>query len=106
MRKGPKIFGKVAELARRNAFNITWNLKTKRVFTPFCKGLGLYCNRFWGYGALGRHKCNRSDRSHSIKEIEIVKGKISILEPFFPTYLIGKCIDQREREESALGVCA
>ena len=34
----------------------------------------------------------------------MVKGKISILEPFCPTYLIGKCIDQREREESAMDV--
>ena len=25
-------------------------------------------------------------------------------EPFYPTYLIGECIDQREREESALVV--
>ena len=41
----------------------------KRVFTPFCKGLGIYCNGFWGCGALGPHKCNRSDLSHFIKEV-------------------------------------
>ena len=42
----------------------------------------------------------------------MVKGNISIdqsinqslHEPFCPAYLIGKCIDQREREESALAV--
>jgi hypothetical protein len=66
--KCPKIFDEVVKLARCNAVNTAWNPKTKRVFTPFCKGLGLFCNEFWGCGALGPHKCNRSDLSHSIKE--------------------------------------
>ena len=56
--KCPKIFDEVAELERRNAVNTTQNVKTKRVFTPFCKGLGLFCNGFWGCGDLGPHKCN------------------------------------------------
>ena len=54
--------------------------------------------------AKAPHKCNRSDLSHSIKEVEIVEGKISIYLclAFCPTYLIGKCVDQRE--ESALAI--
>ena len=72
--------------------------------------MGIYCNRFWGCGALGPHKCNLSDLSHSIKEVEIVKEKISIhlCLAFCLAYLIGKCIGQRrEREESALAIlCA
>ena len=73
-----KIFGEVAGLARHNTVNTAWNPKTKRGFTPFCKGLGLFCNVFLGYEALGPHECNRSDLSHSIKEEYIVKGKISM----------------------------
>jgi hypothetical protein len=66
--KSPKIVGELAELARRNMVNIAWNPKTKRVFTPFCKGLGLFFNGFWGYGALGPRECNLSDLCHTIKE--------------------------------------
>ena len=79
LRTCPKIFDKVAELARRNVVITAGNPKTKRVFTPFCKGLGLFCNGFGGCGALGPHKCNQSNLSHSIKEEKIVKGRISIL---------------------------
>ena len=48
------------------------------------------------------HKCNLSDLSHSIKEVEIVEEKISmhLCLAFYPTYLIGKCIDL-ERERSS-----
>ena len=52
--------------------------RLKGVFTPFCKGLGIYCNGFWGCGGLGLHKCNLSGLSHSIKEVEIVKKRTSI----------------------------
>jgi hypothetical protein len=68
--------------------------------------LGIYCNGFSGCGALGPHKCNQSDLSHSIKEIEIVEKNIPINTlwhlrlAFYPAYLIGKCIGQvRERGE-------
>ena len=78
LRTCPRIFGEVAELTRRNAVTKIERSKTKRGFTPFCKGLGIYYNGFWGCGALGPHKCNLSDLSHSIKEVEIVKERISI----------------------------
>ena len=54
----PKIFGEVAELTRRSTVTIAQRPKTKRGFTPFCNGLGIYCNGFWGCGSLGPHKCN------------------------------------------------
>ena len=72
------MFDEVVELTRCSVVIIVQKSRTKRVFTPFCKGLGIYCNGFWGCGALGPHKCNQSDLSHSIKEEEIVKGKTSI----------------------------
>ena len=84
-------------------------MKTKRGFTPFCKGLGIYCNGFWGCGALGPHKCNLSDLSHSIKEVEIEKERISIhcisdtfVLHFFPAYLISKRIGQGKENKSAM----
>ena len=46
-------------MTRRSTISIAQGLKTKRGFTPFYKGLGIYCNGFWGCGALGPHKCNR-----------------------------------------------
>ena len=72
----PRIFSEVVELTRHSAVTTTQRLKTKIGFTPFCKGLGIYCNGFWGCGDLGPHKCNLSDLSHSIKEVEIVGEKI------------------------------
>ena len=66
LRTCPKIFGEVAELTRRNVVLIAQKPRAKRVFTPFCKALGPYCNKFWGCRALGPHKCNQSDLSHSI----------------------------------------
>ena len=66
LRTCPRIFGEVAELTRCNAVTTAQKPRAKRVFTPFCKGLGPYCNGFWGCRALGPHKCNRSDLSHSI----------------------------------------
>ena len=87
--------------------------RLKGVFTPFCKGLGIYCNGFLGCGDLGPHKCTLSDLSHSIKEVEIVEGEtpisihrgIDACLAFYPAYLIGKCIGQgREIEESALAI--
>ena len=72
-----KIFGEVVELTKPSTVITTQKPRTKRGFTPFCKGLGIYCNGFWGCGALGPQKCNLSDLSHSIKEVEIVE-KISI----------------------------
>ena len=68
LRTCPKIFSEVAELTRNNVVITTQKPRTKRVFTPFCKVLGPYCNGFWGCGALGPHECNQSDLSHSIKE--------------------------------------
>ena len=59
LRIGPRIFSEVAELTRRSAVTTTQRLKSKMGFTPFCKGLRIYCNGFWGYGALGPHKCNQ-----------------------------------------------
>ena len=40
--------------------------------------MGIYCNGFWGCGALGPHKCSLSELSHSIKEVEILKEEIPI----------------------------
>ena len=65
--------------------------------------MGIYCNGFWGCGALDPHKCNQSELIHSIKEVEIVKGNISTGRSShrpYPAYLIGKCIDQERREGS------
>ena len=86
-------------------------LRTKRGFTPFCKGLGIYCNGFWRCGALSPHKCNWSDISHSIKEVEIVEEKIPI--PIEGCLAILSCISyrleywsrERERECSGYFVC-
>ena len=75
LRTCPRIFGEVAEVARHSAVTTTQKLRAKRVFTPFCKGLGPYFNGFWGCRALSPHDCNQSDLSHSIKEVEIVIGK-------------------------------
>ena len=89
-------------MKRHNAVITAQNPRTKRVFTAFCNGLGIYCNGFSGCGDLGPHKCNRSDLSHSIKEVYIVKEKILIhlCFAFCLAYLIGKCIGQgRERRE-------
>ena len=69
LRTCPRIFDEVTELTRCSAVTIAQEPRDKRVFTPFCKGLGPYCNDFWGCGALGPHKCNRSDLNHSIKEV-------------------------------------
>ena len=92
--------------------NRTWRsyhsveAEDKRGFTPFLKGLGIYCNRFWGCGALGPHKCNRSDLSHSIKEVEIVEEKISIHQSRLSLFT---CISYRlvywseEREKERFG---
>lgn len=79
LRKCTRIFDEVAGMTRRNMVTTTQRPKTKRDFTPFCKGLGIYYNGFWGCGALGPHKCNRSDLSLPIKEVEIVEGEISLL---------------------------
>ena len=49
----------------------------KGFLTPFCKGLGLFCNGFQGCGALGPHECNLSDLSHTINREQMVKGKMS-----------------------------
>ena len=104
-RTSPRIFGEVAEPTGCGAVTTAQKTRAKKVFTPFCKGLGPYYNGFWGCRALGPHKCNRSDLSHSIKEVEIVKGKISIdrssHRPYL-AYLIGERIDQREREKITL----
>ena len=69
--------------------------------------MGIYCNGFCRCGALGPHKCNLSDLSHSIKEVEIVKEKISIhlCLAFCPTYLIGKGIG-RGKERALWLFCA
>ena len=75
--KSPRIFGEVAELARHIVVNIAQKPKTKRVFAHFVKGLGLFCNEFWGYGYLGPHECNLSNLSHTIKKEWMVKGKIT-----------------------------
>ena len=66
-------------MTRCSAVTTTQRLETKRDFSPFCKGLGIYCNGFWGCGDLGPHRCNLSDLSHPIKEVEIVEGKRSLL---------------------------
>ena len=111
MRTCPRIFGEVVELVTRSAVTTTQKPRAKRVFTPFCKGLEPYCNGFWGCRALSPHDCNRSDLSHSIKEVEIVKGK-DIYRSIgrsshgpYPTYLIGECVDQRKREERPIYLC-
>ena len=67
LRMCPRIFDEVAELTRCSTVATAQWLKTKKGFTPFYKGLGIYCNGFWGCGALGPHKCNLSDLSQSIK---------------------------------------
>ena len=94
----PRIFGEVAELIRCNTVTTMRKTRIKWGFYPFCKGFGIYCNGFWGCGALGPHKRNRSDLSHSIKEIEIVEQKISMHRCLasYPAYLIGKCIDLKK----------
>ena len=109
MRTCPRIFVEVAKLTRRNTVTTSQRLKTKRGFTPSCKGLGIYCNGFSRCGALGPHKCNLSDLSDSIKEVEIVKERISIhcisvhlCFAFCPAYLVGKRIGQGKENESAL----
>ena len=111
LRTCPRIFNKVAELGRCSAVTTAQKLRAKRVFTPFCKGLGPYCNGFWGCRALSPHDCNRSDLSHSIKEVEIVRGKYiyrsigrSSHRPY-PAYLIGECVDQRKRGEHSGCLC-
>ena len=77
-RTTPRIFDEVAEPTGRGTDTTAQRPKTKRGFTLFCKGLGIYCNGFWGCGALGTHICNLSDLSHPIKEVEIVEGTISL----------------------------
>ena len=59
LRKSPRIFSEVVEPTGHDTVTTTQRLKTERGFTPFCKGLGIYCNGFWGCGSLGPHKCNR-----------------------------------------------
>ena len=66
------------------------------MFTPFCKGLGIFCNGFWGCGTLGPHKCNRSDLSHSIKEVEIVEEKIPINRSWHLCLAFLSCISYRQ----------
>ena len=85
--------------------------RLKGIFTSFCKGLGIYCNGFWGCGDLDPHKCNQKwpkslyKRSIDSKVKDIDTSHLTWA--FYPTYLIGECIDHREREESALAVlCA
>jgi hypothetical protein len=73
----PKIFGEAAGLARRNTVNTVWNPKAKRVLTPFCKGLGLFCNEFWGRGALGPHEVDKES-----KEQTMVDPIIGLITPF------------------------
>ena len=75
--------------------------------------MGIYCNEFWGCGALGPHKCNLSDLSHSIKEVEIVKEKLSIHGRIAtPMLSLLSCISYRQvywsrKRESAMVVfCA
>ena len=58
-RTSPRIFDEVVELTGHGMVTTAQTPKTKRVFTPFCKGLGIYCNGFWGCGPLGPHKCNQ-----------------------------------------------
>ena len=114
LRTCPRIFDKVVELTRCSTITTTQRSKTKRGFTPFCKGLGIYCNGFWGCGFLGPHKCNLSDLSHYIKEVEIVKERTSIhciIDAFMLRLL--SCISyrkvhwsrERERERSSYFVC-
>ena len=55
-RTSPNIFDEVAELTRCGAVTTTQRPNTKGGFNPFCKGLGIYCNGFWGCGPLGPHK--------------------------------------------------
>ena len=45
MRKCPRTFGEVAELARRSTVNTAWNPKTKRVLPHFV--------RVWDYFVMG-----------------------------------------------------
>ena len=78
LRMCPRIFGEVAESTRSSVVTTVQKLRIKGVFTPFCKGLGIYCNGFWGCGALGPHKYNQSDLSHAIKEVDIVEEEIPI----------------------------
>lgn len=98
----PRVFGEVAELTRHNAVSIAQGPKTKRGFTPFCKGLGIHCNGFWGCGALGPHKCNRKWPKSPYKRSRDSRRKyITPCIILDPAYLIGKCVDQRE---SALAI--
>ena len=75
LRTCPRIFSEVAELTRHSTITTTKRLKTKRGFTLFCKGLGIYCNGFWGCGALGPHKCNQKWPKSLYKRSRDSKGK-------------------------------
>ena len=105
-RTSPRIFSEVAKLIGHGAITIAQRPKTKRGFTPFCKGLGIYCNGFWGCRDLDPHKCNWKWPKSLYKRSRDSRGKdIDACLVFCPAYLIGKCIDL-ERERVLWPFCA
>ena len=83
LRTRPRIFDEVTELTRSNTVTTMQKPRIKGVLPHIVRVLGIYCNGFWGCGALGPHECNQSDLSHSIKEVELVEGKISTLQGIY-----------------------